>query len=186
MSRIAVSSISTRLRATFTNSWFIALLTFVLISVYMNRDLLGRGVPAPDFRLTDLAGKEVRLEDYAGKSLALYFWASWCGVCKTNLPLLNWEYGDYESDDFAFVTVLTDAEHLHKIRPWIRENEIRMPVLLAGSKVAERLIEDYKVTRFPTTYFVSDEGKIVTSDSGLLTPMGIWLRRLLVGVIGLF
>src|SRR5207245_2504159 len=43
---------------------------------------------APDFTAIDLNGKPVHLSDFRGKVVLLNFWASWCGVCETEKPLI--------------------------------------------------------------------------------------------------
>jgi thiol-disulfide isomerase/thioredoxin len=65
-------------------------------------------VPAPDFTAKDVTGKDVKLSDYRGKVVLLNFWASWCGVCKTEKPGLNAMAGEMASDDFVVVTLASD------------------------------------------------------------------------------
>lgn len=47
------------------------------------------GQRAPDFHATLFGGRKTSLADYRGQVLVLNFWATWCGPCKTELPLLN-------------------------------------------------------------------------------------------------
>lgn len=65
-------------------------------------------VPAPDFTAQDMTGKPVKLSDFRGKVVLLNFWASWCGVCKTEKPALNAMAGEMASDDFVVVALASD------------------------------------------------------------------------------
>jgi thiol-disulfide isomerase/thioredoxin len=66
-------------------------------------------VPAPDFTAQDITGHEVKLSSLRGKVVLLNFWASWCGVCKTEKPGLNRMAAEMASrDDFVVVALASD------------------------------------------------------------------------------
>ena len=65
-------------------------------------------VPAPDFTAQDITGKYVKLSDFRGKVVLLNFWASWCGVCKTEKPKLNTMASEMASDDFVVIALASD------------------------------------------------------------------------------
>ncbi len=48
--------------------------------------------PAPDFSVRTFDGKELTLADFKGQVLIINFWATWCGPCKEELPLLDTYY----------------------------------------------------------------------------------------------
>lgn len=64
--------------------------------------------PAPDFTALDHQGKPVRLSDFRGKVVLLNFWASWCGVCKTEKPALNAMASELGRDDFVVIALASD------------------------------------------------------------------------------
>lgn len=45
------------------------------------------GEPAPDFTITLTDGKQMKLSELSGKVVMLQFTASWCGVCRKEMPL---------------------------------------------------------------------------------------------------
>jgi thiol-disulfide isomerase/thioredoxin len=65
---------------------------------------------APDFTVTGHDGKQVKLSDFRGKVVLLNFWASWCGVCKSEKPSLEEMTRHMAGDQFAVVTLASDKE----------------------------------------------------------------------------
>jgi thiol-disulfide isomerase/thioredoxin len=63
---------------------------------------------APDFTAYDHNGKPVSLHDFRGKVVLVNFWASWCGVCKTEKPKLSEMADDIAGGDFVVVSLASD------------------------------------------------------------------------------
>ena len=63
---------------------------------------------APDFTAFDHNGKPVHLSDFRGKVVLLNFWASWCGVCKTEKPAIADMAKDLVGDDFVVIALASD------------------------------------------------------------------------------
>ncbi|HEY4239831.1 MAG TPA: TlpA disulfide reductase family protein [Kofleriaceae bacterium] len=77
-------------------------------SVCGGKDPCPIGTLAPDFAAKDVTGKVVHLSDYRGKIVLLNFWASWCGVCKTEKPELSAMAKDLAGKDFVIVALASD------------------------------------------------------------------------------
>lgn len=65
-------------------------------------------VPAPDFTAVDYKGNPVKLSDFRGKVVLVNFWASWCGVCKTEKPSLAGMTKDLAGGDFEVISLASD------------------------------------------------------------------------------
>jgi peroxiredoxin len=155
--------------------WFwnllIVLMLFMVIGYFQNRHLLETGKKAPEFNLVSLQGDHFNLKDLAGKQVVVYFWATWCSVCKLNIPVLNGIVKKFQEDP-VFISIVADSSDLEKIKKIYQEKEIAFPVLLATPEV----MENFKVRQFPTTYFINRQSLVYSRDSGFLTPFGLWWR----------
>lgn len=122
---------------------------------------------APDFTVTDENGKEVKLSDFKGKPVVLNFWATWCYYCKEEMPDFNTAYKKYPEVQFLMVNA-TDgvSETEQKARAYIEENGFAFPVFFDKKQEA---VYSYNVTGFPSTFFIDEDGNLVTYASGMLS-----------------
>lgn len=138
-------------------------LVYVGISSWQTRGHLARDAEvAPDFKLQDLSGGSLRLSDLRGKSVVLHFWATWCGVCKLEIGALNALFQSLKPDQ-VLVSVVADSDDAAHVQAFVRDRGIRYPVLLADAGI----LQAYAVGAFPTTYFLTPDGKIESTTVGL-------------------
>ena len=57
--------------------------------VYANEYLVRIGDTAPDFTIKEAGGKTYKLSDLRGSVVMLQFTASWCGVCRKEMPFIE-------------------------------------------------------------------------------------------------
>jgi len=115
-----------------------------------------RGKPAPDFTLKRLDnGTPVKLSDLKGKPLVLNFWASWCGPCKMEHPVVTMAAQRFGQEVQFFGVVFEDTEE--NARAFAGAPDPRFPQLLDERS---RMAVDYGVTGVPETYFI-DAGGII-------------------------
>jgi peroxiredoxin len=151
-----------------------AILTLLVVGAVMGwqtRHLLGGGEQAPAFALRDLDGKTWRLEDLKGKPVLLTFWAPWCGVCKAESPNLS-AVRSAVGEDAQVISVALGWEDLGAVQRYVSDQQVDYPVLLGN----EQIREAFRIEAFPTTYFISEDGRIKHTTVGYTSELGMRLR----------
>jgi peroxiredoxin len=91
---------------------------------------------APDFSLKALDGRTYNLADYRGRKIVmLEFWATWCGVCKSEMPDLVKEYNDLKPVGFELLGVTLQTGDVAEVREIAEKNKLPYPVLLDESLI---------------------------------------------------
>lgn len=112
--------------------------------------------PAPDFTLQSSTGENVRLAEQRGKVVMLNFWASWCGPCRQEMPLLDAMHKRYGPAGFQLYGVNVEEDNTDA-KKMIKEMGVSLPVLYDPESKASTL---YKVDAMPTTVMIDKKGQI--------------------------
>ena len=131
----------------------------VALSIFAASSLASSGMegqPAPDFALKSSTGQNLRLSEYRGDVVMINFWATWCGPCRQEMPLLDELYARYQRVGFNLLGVNIDDDSRRAMQ-MIEELGVSFPVLFdAGKEVSEL----YKVEAMPVTVLVDREGTV--------------------------
>jgi peroxiredoxin len=111
---------------------------------------------APDFTLRSLAGDNLRLEEYRGQVVLINFWASWCGPCRQEMPLLDRLHQRYVDTGFAVLGVNVEGEE-KPARALIDKIPVSFPVLIDEGQLVSAL---YRLEAMPSTVVVDRDGVV--------------------------
>jgi cytochrome c biogenesis protein CcmG/thiol:disulfide interchange protein DsbE len=124
------------------------------------------GLPAPDFVLpfASLAerGKSQRLSDLQGTAVVLDFWASWCGPCRAQSPVLERVAKSFGADKLRVLGVGTSDER-ESIARFLERKPLGYPSVFDDQDVASSL---YRVQGLPTLVVVDKTGTVRAVSSG--------------------
>ena len=114
------------------------------------------GQQAPDFALKSSTGENLRLSEYRGDVVMINFWATWCGPCRQEMPLLDELYTRYQRVGFNLLGVNIDDDS-RKAMKMVSELGVNFPVLFDARKEVSKL---YEVEAMPVTVLVDREGTV--------------------------
>lgn len=123
------------------------------------------GRPAPDFSLADLDGNPVRLADLRGRPVVVNFWASWCGPCVEEFPLLRRALEEHAASGLAVIGVVY-RDGSEAAREFMARLEAPWPAVMdPGEEVASR----YAIYGPPETFFIDADGVVRARHIGQFT-----------------
>ncbi len=130
---------------------------------HINSPLVGR--VAPSFALRSVNnGETVDLDKYRGKPVVINFWATWCGPCYQEHPVLV-ENARMLGDQVQFVGVVFEDTN-EKINAFLADRGSAYPTLV--DEKGKTAIA-YGVGGVPETFFLDKTGKIVAKYEGPMT-----------------
>ena len=123
------------------------------------------GKPAPDFRLASLDGRTVSASDFHGKKkLVVNFWASWCGPCRMELPVLAKFYRQtHKADaDYEIVSISVDDDRADAEKA---ATQLKVPFTVLLDPTSKTL-QSYGVDAIPAMFVIDKDGKVLHGQVG--------------------
>ena len=119
---------------------------------------------APSFEIPSITGGNVKLEDYIGQPVVLNFWATWCGPCVIEMPLLEKRFTRYSPD--LTILGINIGEPIQTVRKFINDKKYTFPILWDNKNKAQDL---FLIDAYPTSLFIDKEGIIRAIHVGLMS-----------------
>jgi peroxiredoxin len=128
----------------------------LMLMTSFNAHAVGVQDAAPDFTLKSLEGSNLRLEEYRGQVVLINFWASWCGPCRQEMPLLDRLHHRYEDTGFAVLGVNVEGE-VEPAQDIVDKTNVTFPILIDE---AQKVSELYNLQAMPSTVVVDRDGVV--------------------------
>jgi len=117
-----------------------------------------------DFTLTDMNGRDVRLDAFKGTIIVLNFWATWCVPCRGEIPDLVAIQARYHRRGVQVIGVSID-DPPEKMKPFAAELKVNYPLLTALKH--EAIVDAYDpIVVAPATFLIGRDGIICTQRLG--------------------
>ena len=125
--------------------------------------IVAPSAPAPDFTLRRLDGPNLRLQEQRGQVVLVNFWATWCGPCRQEMPLLEDIYKKYKPMGFTMLGVNVEPDSAGA-EAWLgKQKPVSFPIAFDTESKVSKL---YKVAGMPSTVFVDRKGNVRVMHKG--------------------
>ena len=142
------------------------LIVITAVKLWVQRDVV-TGV-APNITASLLSGKTFDLYQSKPRPILVYFWATWCPVCKLQKSNI-----ENISKDHALISIAMQSGHNEEVKEYMREENLSFKVI---NDEYGALSKKYKIRGVPAAFIVNRENKIEFVEVGYSTELGLRLR----------
>jgi len=146
--------------------FFVITMTIIanLLSFYKSQDLTDTPLRLATLQLIDNSTYKFPSD----KPVLIHFWATWCPTCKVEAANI-----EFISKYFEVITIAVDSGTSDELNNYMKEKEYSYRVVNDSLK---HLSREFNIAGFPTTFIYNKEKKLIFSEVGYTSIVGLYLR----------
>jgi thiol-disulfide isomerase/thioredoxin len=132
-----------------------------------------------DFELKTLSGDKVKLSDLRGSPVLINFWATWCGPCKEEMPLIVEQYNWNKGRGLRVLAIDSVAfDNLDDIHKYVDQFKMTFDVVLDEE---DKVSLDWAIMGLPSSIFIKPDGTVAAVKVGQMSSaqLGEYLKLIL-------
>ncbi len=136
-------------------------LGYVVVGAFHDK-VVDAGDKAPDFQITSDSGRAISRSNFGGRLLVLNFWATWCPPCIEEMPSLDQFQRRFANAGVVVAGVSVDTNE-GAYRELLRKTNV---AFLTARDPEARISSSYGTFKFPETYIIDNQGKVLRKIIG--------------------
>jgi thiol-disulfide isomerase/thioredoxin len=123
--------------------------------------------PLSQNSFTLIDGSTYKVKD---KPLIIYFWATWCPICKLQSPNIQRLSKDYE-----VITIAVQSGNEFEIEEYLQKENLNLKVI---NDYDSSLAKQFNINVYPTTLIYNSKKELTFSDVGYTSTLGLYIRMM--------
>lgn len=120
----------------------------------------------PSFQVNEVGGTgQIKSEEYRDKVLIVYFWATWCPLCRRETKDFVELSKTYKSQEFQIVGFSVDKDGEKGVLNYMDKMKVNYPIAMASEKIKA---EFGPITAIPTSFIIDKKGNIFKTKLGYM------------------
>lgn len=118
-----------------------------------------------NFTLPDIQGNSIALDSVIAQNKYVWvnFWASWCGPCRREMPMMAELYEEYKDEGFSIVAVNV-GEDSSAINNYLSDHPVPFTILLDSN---EEITTQFNIEVLPTSFLIDSTGTVERVGTGI-------------------
>ncbi len=133
--------------------------------------------------LKNLDESTFKVVDRKGKVLLLNLWATWCGPCRAEMPVLVKMQDDYRAKDFEVIGLNTDDEPVDMINEFAADMNLNYTIVWADTTMQNELLNISKFDGIPQSFVIDRNGALRGVFKGASPPEIAKMKELVAQVV---
>jgi peroxiredoxin len=147
------------------------IILLLTIALFMGTIVLGqtgnvveKGQPVPNFSFTSAEGQTLDISDYKGKVMLINFFATWCGPCMAEMPVIQEKVWTKYKDNSKFAMLAFGRGHTaEEVKAFKESKQFGFPIYPDANK---SIYAKFATQYIPRNYIIDTNGHVVYSSVG--------------------